>query len=284
MRKVAALGFAVLCLSCGGGDEKAAFERYEDAVDPSLSAEAGLRRQFDEKIRDCSSYGDWSGFEDLLSKVIPFYTEMETTLSAIRPEGSRLAELHGLLLRYLGMRREQFMLFREFLGKRESQDAGRKQVAEKLRAAQDDWGEAGKALNAAVEAAPKSAVVLGPLFAVENIVFQSLLSDVAKLRQGALAPDQFRGTMAGRYVPHYEQLAAGFEKADLPPEVKLAAGAYASAARPLLVAAGELADLMESAGGDLTALNERLVGLQDDLQKTFEDYRGGAKAYRDSLR
>ncbi|MCU0725969.1 MAG: hypothetical protein MUE73_09305, partial [Planctomycetes bacterium] len=243
MRKLAAVGIAVLCLSCDGGGEKAAFERYERAVNPSLEAEADLRRRFDDKVQDYSSYGDESGFAELVEKrMVPFYAEMQATLSAVSPEGAKLGELHGMLLRYVAMRRELFTVFREMQEKEKAREAAEKPIFEKLRSAEKAWGEAGRALNGAVTAAPAAAEVLAPLFASENAASRSLFAQIAALEQGALTAATLREALTSSFDPHYAKLFEEFEKADLPEAVKVAARAYADGARGVLAAAREVAD------------------------------------------
>jgi hypothetical protein len=154
----------------------------------------------------------------------------------------------------------------------------------KLRSAEEEWGGAGRDLNAAVTAAPESAEVLGPIFAEENTVSRALFAQLSAMEQGVVKAAALQEALRTRFGPHYEQLAARFEGAELPETVTAAARSYAAAARKLVEAAGELTGVRGRSEDALTSLKNRLIALQDEVKAAYEDFRGGARSYRDSLR
>ncbi len=286
MRKAAALAaLALAALSCGGGEEKAAFERYEKAVGPSLTAEAELRARFGEKVLDVNSYGGDKELADLVDrKMVPFYSEMEKAVAAVVPEGGRLTELHALLLRYVALQKDLFSSYRLLDTRLRAAAEAEQPIRERLQSAEGTRNEAAKALNSAVTTSPESRNALAGLFRQEAAAADQVYKRLAALEQGEVGAADYLALLDGEIAPFYESLLAAVDALDIPVTVKLAAKAYAGTMGPFIAASREFAALRATAEKDIDPLRDRMGQARDDATAALEQYTSGAKAYRDSLR
>ena len=286
--KAALLLPLLLLAACGESESKAAFERYESAVDPLLEKEEKLRARFEDKVQDMIYPGKQKEVDDLIrDALVPFYREMAKSVAAVTPEGDALESIHADLVRYVELRNELFRVYVDLDSKAKETKRKEDPANEKVDQARGALGAKVQAILKDFEELPGVKEKVLPVFLESDQVTNQIVGGVERLRQGALAAAVLLEYIDQRAVPFLDELEKKIDALDLPGKAegfRKNMKAYAAALRDLVGAARELALVRQTQEGELEPLEQRFSELQEDVGTALAEYLEGAKEYRASLK
>jgi uncharacterized coiled-coil DUF342 family protein len=314
MRNIAALLLLLALLAaCGGSEAKAAFERYDKAVEPVLEEEAELLARYDDMLRDGKGDTVRAMIED---KLVPFYLNMAERVAAISPGDEALTSIHSELVAYVGQRQEHLRVLGKLHVKASEMEVKAKAVrakaeeaqkreepaVEKVEEARRAFSTKVQALNTVLQASPDLVEQVIPLFRRSDQMVNGLFGRIDALRQGRLSAAEMLRFLSEQASPFLESVQKDIDELDLGAEgakVKEASKDYGEALTGVASAAKSLAEVRqevereigEQVEAELTPLQneiqplqERAAELLEELEEAYDDYVEGAKEYRASLK
>lgn len=282
------VALVALFLACGGGEEKAAFDRYESSVEDLLEREARLRDRYQDMVEDIVAYQDETGFNDLIEEeLVPFYDRMREEVGRVRPEGEQLARIHAHLVGYAGHRARMFGAFLDLDrrvkagGPREAPATAALEASTRARAAR-----AGQ-VNEVFASRPALMQKVGPLFHGDAEFTAEIFQKLESMRRGMLPAADFIRYVDESAKPFLDELEAAFERLDLGEGGVVALAAvknYLDAQRDVAAAARQVAVVREELEAEVRPLKELFESSQREAEQAWEAYTSEARAWRDSLR
>ena len=206
------LPFALLsATSCGGGEAKGAFERYDAAVSPLLDEEHEVWREFAEMTADAMHYGMSEKIGAYIrGELVPFHAKMAKRVGVIRPEGEELTRIHGFLVRYVKLREEFLNVFAEMEALDRRANAETQPARDRLTELTKVVAEKGEAIQPAFLAAPEFAANIQESLGRVAATSQQFQQKLVELEQGTVPSAGFLLMVDSQALPWFRKTKEDF--------------------------------------------------------------------------
>ncbi|MEN8149360.1 MAG: hypothetical protein ABFS86_06025 [Planctomycetota bacterium] len=284
-----AILFAVLAAAhCGGGEAKAAFERYDLAVSPLLEEEDQAYRQFAELTADAVHFDSMDRVEAFIrDRLQPLNAKVAVKVGEIKPEGEDLTRIHGFLIRYATLRGEYLSAFADILSINRQSRAATQPARERLGELTKVAGEKVQAIQPAFVAAPEFGEGLRETLTQLVATAQRVQEKIAEMDRGTYLSSQYLKAVDTQVLPwlrktkkDVQSLGATGSALDL----QAAVIGYIAAIEDLIAASRKLAEARAPFEKSEAGSQRRVKSLQEETDRTLQVFREEARSYRNRLR